>query len=195
MPSNIAARFEFGHGDVEAGLKQADLVIERTYQDRSNRIRAISSPMPAWPAWERTGSGDIWCCTQGHFMVRQVCSAAARALTHRPLRVTASEIGGGFRRQDHGVHRTGGAGAGPEGQPSRQGGDEPVRGAARQRSDRVNIDRCKDRHDEGRDASRQADATLRYQGGAFPGSAVAYGAMAAFACYDLEGMCGQSAMT
>jgi len=30
------------------------------------------------------------------------------------------------------------------------------------------------------------DATLRYQGGAFPGSAVPYGAMAAFACYDLK---------
>ncbi len=30
------------------------------------------------------------------------------------------------------------------------------------------------------------DATLRYQGGAFPGSPVEFGAMTAFAQYDLE---------
>src|SRR4029453_19197061 len=33
------------------------------------------------------------------------------------------------------------------------------------------------------------DAELKFQGGAFPGSLVDMGAMAAFACYELENVC------
>ena len=43
----------------------------------------------------RDGSGDIWCCTQGHFMVRDTCAQLA-GMDVSKLRVTASEIGGGF---------------------------------------------------------------------------------------------------
>ena len=42
------------------------------------------------------GQGELWCCTQGHFMVRDTCARACSAWTSRKLRVTASEIGGGF---------------------------------------------------------------------------------------------------
>ncbi|HAW47997.1 MAG TPA: oxidoreductase, partial [Roseovarius sp.] len=32
MSANVIARSEFGHGDIEAGLKQADRVVERSYR-------------------------------------------------------------------------------------------------------------------------------------------------------------------
>src|SRR6266403_4288330 len=41
------------------------------------------------------GSAELWCCTQGHYMVRDVCSRILGIDVSRP-RVTASEIGGGF---------------------------------------------------------------------------------------------------
>ena len=32
MSPNVIARSEFGHGDIEAGLAQADRVVERTFR-------------------------------------------------------------------------------------------------------------------------------------------------------------------
>ncbi len=31
-PSNVARRFEFGHGDVEAGFNKADIIVERSFK-------------------------------------------------------------------------------------------------------------------------------------------------------------------
>ena len=59
------------------------------------RIRAISSRMPASPMSARTGRAELWVCTQGHFMVRDTC-ARLLGMDISKLRVTASEIGGGF---------------------------------------------------------------------------------------------------
>ncbi|HAB38804.1 MAG TPA: oxidoreductase, partial [Rhodobacteraceae bacterium] len=41
------------------------------------------------------GKGELWCTTQGHFSFQKVC-AALLGLETSQLRVTASEIGGGF---------------------------------------------------------------------------------------------------
>ena len=59
------------------------------------RTRATSSRMPASPASAPDGQGELWCCTQGQFMVRDTC-AALLGMDMSELRVTASEIGGGF---------------------------------------------------------------------------------------------------
>jgi len=48
-PSNLYNVSEFGHGDVEAGFAQADVIVEQSYKP-SRPTRAILSRMPVWPA-------------------------------------------------------------------------------------------------------------------------------------------------
>ena len=182
-PSNIAERFEFGHGDVEAGLKQADLVIERTFRTEATHQGYIE-PHACLASMGSDGRGDIWCCTQGHFMVRQVCSALL-GIDASGLRVTASEIGGGFGGKTTVFIE-------PVALALSLKANHPVKvvmsrsevlrasGPTSSTSIDVKIGMKKD------GTITAGDATLRYQGGAFPGSAVPYGAMAAFACYDLK---------
>ena len=92
--SNVACRHQFGHGDPEAGFKAADVVIERTFHTEAAHQGYIE-PHACVAQLKADGSGEIWCCTQGHYMVRSMC-ASLLGLDISRLRVTASEIGGGF---------------------------------------------------------------------------------------------------
>ena len=94
MSPNVVARYEFGHGDIEAGLAQADRVLERTYRTEATHQGYIE-PHACLAQMSPDGQGDLWCCTQGQYMVRDTC-AAILGLKQGQLRVTASEIGGGF---------------------------------------------------------------------------------------------------
>ncbi|MAN98510.1 MAG: oxidoreductase, partial [Roseovarius sp.] len=91
---NVISRVEFGHGDIEAGLAKADRVVERTYRTGATHQGYIE-PHACLATMSADGQGDLWVCTQGHYMVRNVC-AAILGLEQGQLRVTASEIGGGF---------------------------------------------------------------------------------------------------
>ncbi|HEX9449543.1 MAG TPA: molybdopterin cofactor-binding domain-containing protein, partial [Dongiaceae bacterium] len=90
----IARRFEFGHGDVEAGFQRADIIIERSFKTEATHQGYIE-PHAALASMSSDGSAELWCCTQGHYMVRDVCSRILGIDISR-LRVTQSEIGGGF---------------------------------------------------------------------------------------------------
>ncbi|MEX0340217.1 MAG: xanthine dehydrogenase family protein molybdopterin-binding subunit, partial [Arenibacterium sp.] len=183
MSANVVARHEFGHGDVEAGLATADKVIERTYRTEATHQGYIE-PHACLATMSADGQADLWCCTQGHYMVRNIC-AAILGLEQGQLRVTASEIGGGF------------------------GGKttvflEPVALKLSQKSGRpvkMVMSRAEVLRATGPTASSSIDvkigmkadgritaglAELRYQGGAYPGSPVEFGAMSAFAPYDLD---------
>src|SRR5262249_31773678 len=46
------------------------------------------------------GTGELWVCTQGHFVYRQHC-AQLLGMDVSKLRVTSSEIGGGFGGKTH----------------------------------------------------------------------------------------------
>jgi CO/xanthine dehydrogenase Mo-binding subunit len=182
-PSNVAERFEFGHGDVDAGLKQADLVIERTFKTEATHQGYIE-PHACLASMGADGVGDIWCCTQGHFMVRQVCSALL-GMDASALRVTASEIGGGFGgKTTVFIEPVALALSLKANRPVKlvMSRSEVLRASGPTSSTSIDV-----RIGMKKDGTMTAgDATLRYQGGAFPGSAVPYGAMAAFACYDLK---------
>ncbi|MET1027895.1 MAG: xanthine dehydrogenase family protein molybdopterin-binding subunit [Dongiaceae bacterium] len=180
--SNIARRYEFGHGDVEEGFKQADIIVERSFKTEATHQGYIE-PHACLANVGPDGSGELWVCTQGHFMVRDTC-ANLLGINASQLRVTASEIGGGF------------------------GGKttvfiEPVALALSRKANRpvkvvmtreevfkasgptasTSIDMKIGITKEGRIVA--ADATLRYQGGAFPGSPAEFGGMSTFAAYDL----------
>ncbi|MDP6967818.1 MAG: xanthine dehydrogenase family protein molybdopterin-binding subunit [Gammaproteobacteria bacterium] len=91
---NVTRFRSFGHGDIEAGFQQADVVVERTYRTEATHQGYIE-PHACVATMGMDGRGDLWVCTQGHFAIRNMC-AAILGMESASLRVTASEIGGGF---------------------------------------------------------------------------------------------------
>ncbi|MGR3615946.1 MAG: xanthine dehydrogenase family protein molybdopterin-binding subunit [Paracoccaceae bacterium] len=94
MHANVVRCHESGHGDVEAGFAEADLVIEDHFQTEATHQGYIE-PHACLASLGMDGKGELWCCTQGHFYAQKHC-AALLGLESSQLRVTASEIGGGF---------------------------------------------------------------------------------------------------
>jgi len=182
-PSNVAYRHQFGHGNIEKGFKAADVVIERTFRTEATHQGYIE-PHACLGDLRADGSADIWCCTQGHYMVRTMC-ASLLGLDISRLRVTASEIGGGFGGKTVVfLEPLALALSRKAGRPVKMvmSREEVFRatGPTASSAMRVKIGITKD----GRLTA--GDAELKFQGGAFPGSLVDMGAMAAFACYALE---------
>lgn len=94
MSDNVLTRTQYGHGDPDEGFKKADLVIERNFKTAATHQGYIE-PHACLATLGADGQGDLWVCTQGHYMARNTC-AAILGLDAGRLRVTASEIGGGF---------------------------------------------------------------------------------------------------
>jgi CO/xanthine dehydrogenase Mo-binding subunit len=182
-PSNLARRHEFGHGDVEKGFKKADIVVEREFKTEATHQGYIE-PHACLATLSPDGVGELWVCTQGHFMVRAAC-AGLLGIDISKLRVTASEIGGGFGgKTTVFIEPVALALSRKANRPVKvvMSRDEVFRatGPTSSASMRVKIGVTKD----GRITA--ADGEFRYQGGAYAGSPVEFGAMSAFACYDLE---------
>src|SRR5438477_3075194 len=182
-PSNIAKRVEIVLGDVEAGFKQADVIVERDFKTAPVHQGYIE-PHAALASVSEDGSAELWCCTQGHYIVRAHC-ARLLGLDIGKVRVTASEIGGGFggktvvyleplaialsRKAKRPVKMV----------MSREEvfkSSGPTSGA----TVRVKMGATKD----GKFVAGFAE--LKYQAGAFQGSPVQPGTMCAYAPYDME---------
>ncbi len=183
MSANVLSRYEFGHGDIEAGLAKADRVLERTYRTEATHQGYIE-PHACLAQMGPDGQADLWCCTQGHYMVRNVC-AEIMGMEQGQLRVTASEIGGGFGgKTTVFLEPVALALSRKTGRPVKMvmSRSEVLRatGPTASSSIDVRIGMTKD----GRITAGFAE--LRYQGGAYPGSPVEFGSMSAFAPYDLD---------
>jgi CO/xanthine dehydrogenase Mo-binding subunit len=182
-PSNIARRCEFGHGDVEKGFAAADIVVERTFRTEATHQGYIE-PHACLASVSPDGQGELWVCTQGHFMVRNFC-AGILGMDISKLRVTASEIGGGFGgKTTVFIEPVALALSRKANRPVKlvMSRDEVFRASGPTSSSaiRVKVGVKKD----GRITA--AEAELKYQGGAFMGAPVDMGAMSAFACYALD---------
>ncbi|HEX4571798.1 MAG TPA: xanthine dehydrogenase family protein molybdopterin-binding subunit [Dongiaceae bacterium] len=182
-PSNVAKRHEFGHGDVEKGFAKADIVIERKFRTEATHQGYIE-PHACLANYGSDGQGELWGCTQGHYMVRNVC-AQLLGMDVSKLRVTASEIGGGFGgKTTVFLEPVALALSRKAGKPVKMvmNRDEVFRASGPTSSATiwVKIGCTK----AGRITA--AETELKLQGGAFAGSPVDMAAMAAFACYDLE---------
>ena len=93
-PTNVASHTQIGRGDVEAGFKAADVIVEREFTTKTVHQGYIEPHAVV----ARTGQDDqsvVWCCTQGAFMVRAF-SAKILGLSLNQIKVIPSEIGGGF---------------------------------------------------------------------------------------------------
>ncbi|MGB3878187.1 MAG: xanthine dehydrogenase family protein molybdopterin-binding subunit [Shinella zoogloeoides] len=181
--SNVSMRSQFGHGDVDAGMAKADCVVERTFKTEQTHQGYIE-PHACVANVSPDGTADLWVCTQGHFVYRQHC-AQLLGMDASKLRVTSSEIGGGFGGKTHvWAEPVALALSRKAGRPVKlvMTRDEVFRatGPTSATSIDVKIGAMKD------GTIVAADATLRYSCGPYAGSWAEVGAMTAFACYKLE---------
>lgn len=180
---NVVRYHESGHGDVEKGFAEADLVVEDNFKTEAAHQGYIE-PHACLAQLDADGKGEVWCCTQGHFNVQKICAKLVGTDASQ-MRVTASEIGGGF------------------------GGKtavfiEPVALALSRKTSRpvkLVMSRAEVFRATGPTSSTSADIKIgmtkdgritagqgvfRLQGGAFPGAPMEFSAMCAFAPYSLE---------
>ena len=180
---NVTSYCSFGHGNLDNGYNIADKVIERTFKTPSVHQGYIE-PHACLATMGNDGKAELWCCTQGHYFVREQC-AQIMGIEETHLKVTASEIGGGF------------------------GGKtkifiEPIALALSFKSKRpVKIVMTREEvfKASGPTVSSSVDvkigmtkngqitaahAVIRYEGGAFPNGTFSMGAQSAFAAYDLD---------
>jgi CO/xanthine dehydrogenase Mo-binding subunit len=92
--SNVAKRLELALGDVEAGFKKADIVVERTF-NTSPVHQGYIEPHACIASVSEDGNSELWVSTQGQYVVRAVC-ARLLGWDISSIRVTPAEIGGGF---------------------------------------------------------------------------------------------------
>lgn len=187
MHPNVSRYIEFGHGDVDAGFAAADIVRMQTYKTEATHQGYIE-PHACVGQMGADGRGEMWVCTQGHWYIRRMC-AAVLGIEAANLRVTPSEIGGGFGGKTTIFM-----------EPlalllSRKAGGRPVK---------LVMSRSEVLRATGPTASASMDVKIgmkkdgtisagqiyfRMQGGAFPGmSPIGEALSCAFACYDIPAL-------
>jgi CO/xanthine dehydrogenase Mo-binding subunit len=186
-PSNLYHVGELGHGDVEAGFAKADVIVEKSYKTEQVHQGYIE-PHACVASVNPDGTGELWVTTQGHFTYRSVC-ANLLGMDIAKLKVTSSEIGGGFGGKTH-------VWIEPIALALSRKANRPVKavmsreevfkasGPTSSTSIDIKIGATKD------GTITAAFAALRYQGGAFQGAIpgmpwAMIGAMTSFACYNL----------
>ncbi len=182
-PTNLAQTFQFGHGDLDAGFAKADVIVERSFKTEQTHQGYIE-PHACLATVGPDGQGELWVTTQGHFTFRQVC-ASLLGMDMAKLKVTSSEIGGGFGGKTHvWIEPLALALARKSNRPVKMvmTRDEVFRGSGPTccASMDIKIGATKD----GRITAARAE--VRYGDGAFPGIWGMLGGMTAWACYDLE---------
>ena len=93
-PSNIASVLGFSVGDIDAGFKAADVVIERSFTTKAVHQGYIE-PHACIVSHNEDGQAVVQCSSQGHFEVRASC-ATLLGMKASEIRVVPLEIGGGF---------------------------------------------------------------------------------------------------
>ncbi len=180
---NVVRYTEFGRGDLDAGFAAADMVVDRSFKTEAVHQGYIE-PHACLADLGADGRGELWCCTQGHWFVRRMCSALL-GLETTQLRVTASEIGGGFGgKTTVFIDPIALALSRKAGKPVKlvMSRSEVLKasGPTASASMDVKMGMTKD------GKLTAATASFRMQGGAFPGAPMDMTTMLAFSCYALD---------
>ncbi len=93
-PSNIASQMNFKRGDIEAGFAEADVVVEHTWRSAVVHQSYIE-PHSTVADYDASGELSVWTSTQAPFYIRDELSQTL-GLPENKIRVTATEVGGGF---------------------------------------------------------------------------------------------------
>ena len=180
---NVVRYHESGHGDVDAGFAKADLIIEDSFKTEATHQGYIE-PHACLATLGSDGKGELWCTTQGHWIAQKTCAALVGIDTSQ-LRVTASEIGGGFGGKTTVFVE-------PVALALSRKANRPVKivmnrsevfratGPTSSTSMDVKVGMTKD------GTITAAQGTFRLQGGAFPGAPMEFSAMCSFAPYALD---------
>ncbi len=92
--TNIAGEFQFKRGDIDAGFKAADYIVEREFRTEMVHQGYIEPPN-AVGIYQPDGRAIVYTSTQGPFDVR-LMSATLLGLPEGSIKVVPAEIGGGF---------------------------------------------------------------------------------------------------
>ena len=181
--SNVASHLDFEIGDVDAGFRAADVIVERSYTTKPVHQGYIE-PHACVISVTKDGQATISSSSQGHFMVRNA-TAKMTGMAVADIRAIPAEIGGGFGGKTM-VYLE------PLAMVLARKSGLPVKmvmtreevfratGPTSGSSNSVKIGATKD------GGITAATATFRFQAGAFPGSPVRAASMCAFAAYDIE---------
>jgi|DewCreStandDraft_5_1066085.scaffolds.fasta_scaffold00408_62 CO/xanthine dehydrogenase Mo-binding subunit len=93
--ANIASTMSFQRGDVAAGFAEADAVVEGTWRSAMVHQSYIEPHVITADYDAATGELSIWTSTQAPFFTRDEV-AKTLGIPESKLRVTATEVGGGF---------------------------------------------------------------------------------------------------
>jgi CO/xanthine dehydrogenase Mo-binding subunit len=93
-PTNIASQMNFKRGDIEAGFAEADVVIEHTWRSAVVHQSYIE-PHSTVADYDASGELSVWTSTQAPFYISEELSQTLR-IPENKIRVTATEVGGGF---------------------------------------------------------------------------------------------------
>jgi len=183
--SNIVKRNRIARGDLAEGFAAADVIVERRYTTKAVHQGYIE-PHACVAAWGADGQCQIWCSSQGAFMV-QAYTAQVLAMENSNIRVTPAEIGGGFGgKTTIYIEPVALALSRQSGSPVKivMTRDEvfratgPTSGAVVE----VKLGAKKD------GTITAAEVEMKFQAGAFPGSPVGAASMTALACYDIPNL-------
>jgi CO/xanthine dehydrogenase Mo-binding subunit/CO/xanthine dehydrogenase FAD-binding subunit len=92
-PGNVAHQFGFERGDVSAGFKASDVIVEGTWESVRQWHTALET-IGCVARWDG-GRVSMWCNTQTPFLARGRY-ATALGLPESQVRVIQTEVGGGF---------------------------------------------------------------------------------------------------
>ncbi|HEY4042403.1 MAG TPA: xanthine dehydrogenase family protein molybdopterin-binding subunit, partial [Rhodopila sp.] len=182
QPSNIAKVVTFKKGDVDAGFKQAEVIVEGRYTTQPVHQGYIE-PHACLATYSPDGQITIHASSQGHFMIRAY-TAKLLGIDMSNIRVNPAEIGGGFGGktliylEPVAVALSRKSGRSVKIQMTRE---EVFRGSGPTSGATVEV-KLGARKDGTIVAAKQV---LKYQAGAFPGSPIGPGCMCGFAMYDL----------
>ena len=181
-PSNIAKIVSFKKGDIEAGFREADVIVEGRYTTQPVHQGYIE-PHACLATYAPDGQVSIHASSQGHFMIRAY-TAKLLGIDIANIKVNPAEIGGGFGGktliylEPVAVVLSRKAGRPVKIQMTREDvfrGSGPTSGATVE----VKIGAMRD------GTIVAAQEVLKFQAGAFPGSPIGPGCMCGFALYDL----------
>jgi xanthine dehydrogenase molybdenum-binding subunit len=181
QPNNVASHFTLVKGDPAAGFAQAEVVMEREFRTATVHQGYLEGHV-ATASWGPDGLLTIWCSNQGHFWVRRDVARLLGCPVAR-VRIIPTEVGGGFggKTVNH-LEPLAALLARKAGRPVRMAMSRAetfvATGPTPGSSMTVKVGATR----RGKLTAVQAD--LRFEAGAFPGSAVAAAARCMFAPYE-----------
>ncbi len=94
VKGNIAGHIQHKLGDIDKGFAEADVIVEREFETQTVHQGYIE-PHASTAVWSADGRVTIWTCTQGAFAIRS-STAAIMGIPESAVKVVPTEIGGGF---------------------------------------------------------------------------------------------------